>query len=446
MPLLTDFAAPIRLLPGLALAALVALAGCGERDPRLPGDRIPVRPDDAPVADAAVSRALSLPPATVNAEWTHRNGASNGRLLHPELRPVPQLIWAVDLGAGDTKRSRLLTEPIVAGGLIYAMDAAGQLSAVTRSGQVAWTRSLVPEAQVPDSALGGGLAEAGGVLYVTTGFGEVFALDARSGGTIWKRTLEAPIRAAPVVAGGRVVAVQRDDIAYALDARTGETLWIVQGIGGPGLLGGASPAADGQLVVIPFSSGEVLGVLGRNGLTVWGTAVTGGRRNLARNSITDISGDPVIWGETVFASNQAGRTVRLDSQTGERAWTINEGSYGPAWPVGNSVFLLSDEGALVRADAETGVLLWQVQLPELFPNPGLFGRGKPYRAIPYYGPILAGGRLWVASADGLLRAFSPVDGTLLAEIELPGGAAAAPAVAGGVMYIPTRDGRLLAFQ
>ena len=70
------------------------------------------------------------------------------------------------------------------------------------------------------------------MLFVTTGFGEVFALDPRTGGTIWQRTLEAPIRAAPVVAGGRVVAVQRDDTAYALDARTGETLWRVQGIGG----------------------------------------------------------------------------------------------------------------------------------------------------------------------------------------------------------------------
>jgi outer membrane protein assembly factor BamB len=436
-----------RFAPGLALAALLALTACADRDPALPGERIPIRPEEEPAAGAARGHPLPLPPAVVNAEWTHRNGASGGRLIHPALRPVPQLIWSADLGAGNTKRSRLLTGPIVAGGLVFAMDAAGRLSAVTRSGQVAWARSLVPEKQIPDSALGGGLAEAGGVLYVTTGFGEVFAIDPRSGGTIWQRTLEAPIRAAPVVSGGRVVAVQRDDIAYALDARTGETLWTVQGIGGTGLLGGASPAAEGQLVVVPFASGEVLGVLGRNGLTVWGTAVTGGRRNLARNRITDISGDPVIDGGTVYASNQSGRTVRLDSQTGERAWTIAEGSYGPAWPVGGSVFLLSDVGALVRADAATGELLWQVQLPEFFPNRRLlFGRGTPYLAIPHYGPILAGGRLWVAGADGLLRAFNPADGSQLASVPLPGGAAAAPAVAGGVMYIATREGQLLAFQ
>ena len=105
------------------------------------------------------------------------------------------------------------------------MDAAGRLTAVTRDGRLAWSRSLVPEGQVPDSGPGGGMAVAGGVLFVTTGFGEVFALRPATGGTIWRRTLEAPIRAAPVVDGGRVVAVPRDDTAYALDARTGETLW-----------------------------------------------------------------------------------------------------------------------------------------------------------------------------------------------------------------------------
>ena len=63
----------------------------------------------------------------------------------------PQLIWSVDIGAGDSKRARLLTSPIAAGGLVYAIDADGRLTAVTRDGRVAWTRSLVPAGQAPDS-------------------------------------------------------------------------------------------------------------------------------------------------------------------------------------------------------------------------------------------------------------------------------------------------------
>ena len=158
------------------------------------------------------------------------------------------------------------------------------------------------------------------------------------------------------------------------------------------------------------------------------------------------SRSPVLDGGTVYASNQSGRTVRLDMRTGERLWTIPEGSYGPAWPVGGAVFLMSDIGSLVRVDAGSGTIVWELPLPEYFPHRGLFGRGKPYRAVSYYGPMLAGGRLWVAGADGLLRAFSPVDGSALAQVPLPGGAAGQPAVAGGVMYLPTRDGKLLAFQ
>ena len=154
----------------------------------------------------------------------------------------------------------------------------------------------------------------------------------------------------------------------------------------------------------------------------------------------------MIDGAAVYASNQAGRTIRIDADTGERLWTIPEGAYGPAWPVGGSIFLLSDLGALVRADAMTGDLIWTVQLPDYFPRRGIFGPREPTTAINHFGPIMAGGRLWVASADGYLRAFSPVDGSKLAEVPLPGGAAAAPAVAGGVLYVPTRDGRLLAFQ
>lgn len=438
---------PLARTVGALLVVLAALAACSNKNAPLPGERIPIRPDEAPAASPSRGAPVAMPAPVMNADWTHRNGSAPGRLVNPAFRTQPQLIWSTDLGLGDAKRRRLLISPIVAGGVIYAMDAGTDLSAVTRDGQVAWRRSLVPEGQTPDSGPGGGMAAADGVLYATTGFGEVFAIDPRTGNIIWRRTLDASIQAPPLVYGGRVVAVQRNDIAVAMDARTGATLWTAQGAGGTGLMGGASPAANGPLVILPFSSGELLGVLGRNGMTVWGTAITGGRRALARNRISDISGDPVIVGDTVYASNQSGRTIRLDTGTGERAWTISEGSYGPAWPVGNSVFLLSDEGALVRVDAETGEIVWSQQLPEFFPARGfLWRKGKPWRAVSYYGPVLAGGRLWVAGADGWLRAFSPVDASLLASIQLPGGAAAAPAVAGGVMYVTTQDGKLLAFQ
>lgn len=434
-------ALPARRFSLILLAAATLLAACAE-DPILPGERFPVRPDEAPlsVADRARVGAVRIPAPLVNAEWTHRNGAAGGRLVNPAFAAQPQLRWLVDIGEGDGRRRRILTGPIVAGGLIFTIDAAGQLSAVTTQGQIAWTQSLVPEGQVADTGPGGGFAYDRGVLYVTTGFGEVRAVSPATGNIIWSQTFEGPIRAAPTVADGRVFVVVRNDTAYALDTMNGVPIWRAQGVGGAGLFGGASPATDGDLVVLPFASGEVLGLIARNGLQVWGTAVTGGRRGLARNSINDISGDPVIDGETVYASNQSGRTISIERQSGARNWTISEGSYGPAWPVGGSVFLLSDEGGLLRVEAETGQLVWQVALPQYF------NEEKRIEAIPHYGPILAGGRLWVAGGDELLRAYNPNDGAPLGTVALPGGAGSAPAIAGGVMYVVNREGQLLAFQ
>jgi outer membrane protein assembly factor BamB len=114
--------------------------------------------------------------------------------------------------------------------------------------------------------------------------------------------------------------------------------------------------------------------------------------------------------------------------------------------VGGSLFLLSDRGTLVRASASTGEVIWLVQLPQFTERKRLFRSPERGHARTHYGPVLAGGRLWVASGDGFLRAFNPTDGLPLGQIALPGGAAASPVVAGGVMYVVTEDGTLAAFQ
>jgi hypothetical protein len=45
-----------------------------------------------------------------------------------------------------------------------------------------------------------------------------------------------------------------------------------------------------------------------------------------------------------------------------------------------------------------------------------------------------------------VRFFDPRDGSSLGGVDLPGGAAAPPAFAGGVMYVVNQRGQLLAFR
>ncbi|MFD2440238.1 PQQ-binding-like beta-propeller repeat protein [Paracoccus kondratievae] len=60
--------------------------------------------------------------------------------------------------------------------------------------------------------------------------------------------------------------------------------------------------------------------------------------------------------------------------------------------------------------------------------------------------MLAGSRLYLASSDGYLRVFDPASGALIGTAQIPGGAAAAPAVAGQTLYVVTHGGQLIAYR
>jgi outer membrane protein assembly factor BamB len=425
------------------LLALLALSGCGlwpDDEEVLEGTRIPVRTEEADRA-ATAAVPLALPPPVSLADWTHR--AANPQRLAPHvvLASGLDLVWSADAGAGNAGRALVTAAPVIAEGRIYTLDAAARVSAFSAAGALLWQVSAGREGEPGTDGWGGGLAYADGRLIVTTGFGETLALDPATGGLLWRTGVDAPVRAAPAVLGSRVVVVTRDDQAFGLDAATGEIAWRVQGSTGvTGLIGGASPAMDDVLAILPFASGEVAAVIALTGRRVWTAAIAGGRRGLARTAIGDITSDPVIDGETIYVANQSGRIVAIDRRTGRRNWTANDGSYNPVAVAGGSLFLMSDKAELLRLDALSGTRIWAVQLPEYEDEE------DRQNAIGYGGPVLAGGRLIVVTTRGEIIAFDPENGAELGRTALPGGSYLPPAVAGGRLYVMTTGGDLVAFQ
>ena len=66
--------------------------------------------------------------------------------------------------------------------------------------------------------------------------------------------------------------------------------------------------------------------------------------------------------------------------------------------------------------------------------------------ITWWGPVLAGDRLLVASTDERMLAISPYTGDLIGTMELSDKAALQPVVADGTVYIVTEDARLTALR
>ena len=426
----------------LTLAMISAIAGCGQRMAILPGERIDVSVDATPSVGAR-EVPFSAPVARANAEWTHTAGTPAHDLVNPALGAAATRLWSVRIGQGNSRGHRITAQPVVAGGRIFTLDSRAQVAAVSPGGALLWTADLTPPRDRPDNASGGGLAFGAGRLAVTLGFGELAALDPATGAVAWRQQLGAAATSAPTVAGGQIFVSGRDGTGWAVDAATGRVLWTVASTPDRlGVIGGAAPAVSGDTVVFPFLSGELVAANVQTGAVLWTAYLLGERAGRAYARVTDITGDPVIVGRRVYAANHSGETVAIDIGTGQALWSAPKGALGPVAVAGGSVFLLSDRNDLVRLNADTGERLWDVQLP-LFVDERARRRKAVYAK---YGPLLAGGRLIVASDDGAMRFFDPASGGLRATVPLPSGAAAAPAIAGETLYIVTEDGTLSAFR
>lgn len=442
----------------LALTSVLAMSACN-REPILQGTRFPVR---APLEDSVVvegqpepvappdrpanqSAPIALPGMVSNADWPQRGGNARHASPHGALSATPQLVWQVDIGSGNSRKNRIGAAPVVAGGAVFAMDALAGVTAVSVSGAKLWHTDLTASFDAGGGLSGGGLAAEGGRLYATTGYGETIAMNAADGSVIWRQRLGSMPSGAPAVSGNRVFVVGDDGTAWALDAASGRIVWQTAGASSVEAFhfdGGASPAVDGGTVIFPFSSGILMATDTATGTAQWTAAVSGSRNGRAYADSGDVTGDPVLSGGIMYVGTQAGRTGAYSAANGQRIWTADEGALNPPLVVGGSVFVVNDEGRLVRLNAQDGQTIWAVDLP-------YFKKTKPKKLSAItanFGPVLAGGHVVVVSSDGQLRAFNPTDGSLAAQVGIPGGAATPAALAQGLMFVVNGKGQLLAFR
>lgn len=428
------------------------MAACAKKETILTGEREEIRDilsteqgDDA-LAPSEVTGSvppLALPAARSNANWAQGISNTRVRVDHPALRGTPQLAWTANIGQGDGRKSRITADPVVGDGRVFTLDSRAQVTAVTTGGKVIWTRDLVPENDNSIDGSGGGLAYDNGQLFVSSGFGLLTALDAATGQVQWQQNLRATGSGSPTVAGNLVYVVAGDELAWALDRTNGRIEWQLSATPDiRNVLGAPSPAVTDKYVVFGFGSGEMQGAFLKGGLNRWTTQIAGKRRGYSSGLIADVTGDPVVEGNTIFAGNHTGRTVALNLGNGERLWTAPDGPLNRVWPAGDSIFMVSDRNELLRLAKSDGRRLWGVKLP-------FFTKSKPRkqaRIFAHYGPIIAGGRLILVSSDGLMRFYDPTNGAALGQVQMPGGATTNPVVAGNTLYVVSSKGQLMAFR
>ncbi len=430
------------------LAASVAVAGCdtwfGETKTPLPGTRIAVMQPQRTIAPDAAIRAdqILLPSSVANSDWPQAGGSADHVLQNVQFGASPTLVWRADIGKGIAHDRPWLPPPIVAEGKLFTVDSENQLRAFdAANGQRLWSVDLTEDVD-DDDALSGGIAYADGRVIATTGFGQVIALQATTGKVMWRRKIGVPMHAPPAVAGGRVFVITVENALYALDETDGRDVWPPHRAMSETarLLGSAAPAVAGDVVVAPFTSGDLVALRVDNGRVLWSDSLASSRRLDEVTSIAQIRGLPLIDRGRVFAASQAGLFVAIDLRTGQRMWDRDIGSLSTPWLAGRYVFLISSTGDLVCLSADNGRVYWVTPLPRFKDEK------KKSGTILWAGPVLAGDRLIVVGGDGLALILSPFDGRILTRLPLEDPASAPPVIAGGRLFVVTDDGEVSTYQ
>ena len=435
--------------PLIVVAALLPLLaacdwlGTASKPAPLPGERIAVMQFEASLQPSPelAGQPITLPEPRANSEWPQAHGSAARLSGHVQFADAPRRAWSASIGSGSNSSRKLLGQPIVAEGVVYAMDATGEVTAHRLdTGSRLWRQDITPDDE-SDGPLGAGLAFESGRLYATTGFAEVVSLDAKSGKELWRRKVSGPSRGSPAVANGRVFVICIDNTSYALSADDGRVLWNHTGTGeGAGLLGAASPAVSDDVVVIAYSSGELFGLRVANGRQIWADLLSVPRRISAVSDLNDIRASPVIAGGRVFAVGNAGRMVSIVLNSGARAWDQRISGIHTPLLAGEVIYVLNTDNELIALSTRDGRVRWIRQLPR-FEN-----EERKRNPIDWAGPVLAGDRLVLAGSHDYAISVSPYTGEILGQSDLPDSVRIAPVAAQGTLIFLTDDGTLVAYR
>ncbi len=177
-----------RLLQTGGVLSLLGLSGCemltdlfSTDKPPLPGKRETVIGTTRELQpDITDKRPVAVPPAVQNAEWAQSGGGPTHAMQNVAVGNLSRS-WERSIGEGGGYRAKITAAPVVAGGRVFMMDSDGSITAFdAATGSRHWNTDTQGEKD-RSTNVGGGLAVAAGVVYASTGRGEVLALDAGSG-------------------------------------------------------------------------------------------------------------------------------------------------------------------------------------------------------------------------------------------------------------------------
>lgn len=371
----------------------------------------------APERPAAPAPAFTAPPPD-SSDWSTYHGANN-RSGFTALRgpSSPTDAWPPVTASSLPIRAG----PVVNATAIFVVDIVGSVRALDRlNGTTLWTATVWSNPTTPTLA--------GGLLFLGCSNGEVYALNASTGRTIWTHTFAAAVlQGTDDVAGELLVATGDGELA-ALNDSTGALDWSLP-IGGPAA---GAPAESNGTVFAVSTAGRVLAA-----------TLTGTPRWAVNLSRTPVDTAVSVARSSLFVASTDGNVTALATGNGSVEWSFATGPYTGGGSIdasvatdGSVVDWASYNGGIFSVDASNGTLRWvsngsspgssgypllsapvltpyglyvidgTISLDDLNPRTGALAWSYPYGGLTVFSsPAVIANGLVIGTDDGIVDYF-----------------------------------------
>lgn len=332
--------------------------------------------------------------------------------------------WSRSIGDGQGKLYNRLV-PAIEGETLYVADAGGTVMALNRqSGAVKWQKDL-------KTLISGAVGASADAVAVGTLKGQIIALDAASGSEKWRAQASSEVLAPPTVNHDLVLVQSQDDNVFAFDAATGSERWVFDNYPAVLTLRGTSfPLLTDRLGIVALSTGRVLALDVEHGLPIWEQAISfpKGRSELER--ISDIDGNMLISGNTLYAISYQGKVGAIELDSGRIMWQRDASSYVGVGEDDSNLYISLATGEVEAVDTVTASVAWT--------NKDLLRRQLT-------APVSIGNYIAVGDVEGYVHLLSKSDGHIVGRTRVDKkGIRVRPLVVGSTLYVYGNSGDLAA--
>ena len=254
---------------------------------------------------------------------------SSGGVFYVLNATTGKLLWQRSIGTDSD------SSPVTANGVVYVgTHYDGNLYAFNEvTGSMLWN---FPTNYPLDSP-----AVAGGIVYVGSQDGYVYAVKASTGTQVWKHSTGKIVESSPAVSGGQVYIGTDSGTFYSLDASTGAVTWSVTPDHYPIE---DSPAVSGAYAYIATNYESVYAIATATGKIKW-TATATGFNTLS--SPTAAHG--VLYIGDALGGGDWFNIAALDPATGKTLWTQSIGETDGSPAVSNGMVYAGSNNQYVYA-------------------------------------------------------------------------------------------------